>query len=218
MAWNWIVSPRARQLTAALTLALGVGTIAAAGPALAAQPAKGRAANTRQLIEAADKATAAGVPGVVVRVNDGHGPTVNVVRQQSWSVSDHRLSANDEFRMGSNTKTVVATLVLQLVAEHRVALDDPIEKWLPGAIPNGQNITVRMLLNHTSGLADYAYAPEALELMTGNQTDQPTTQQLLAVGTSMPVEFPPGKGWSYSNTGYVALGLMLRFRRLHPTT
>jgi D-alanyl-D-alanine carboxypeptidase len=100
-------------------------------------------------------------------------------------------------------------MVLQLVAEHRITLDDPIEKWLPGAVPNGQNITLRMLLNHTSGLADYAYDPQALALMTGRQTDQPTARQLLALGTNLPTVFPPGHGWSYSNTGYIALGLLL---------
>ncbi len=61
--------------------------------------------------------------------------------------------------MGSNTKTMVATVVLQLVAEHRLQLTDPVEKWLPGLIPNGSAITLRMLLNHTSGLFNYTKTP-----------------------------------------------------------
>jgi D-alanyl-D-alanine carboxypeptidase len=206
-------SHRSRAMAAALALAVGVGGVVVAGPASGEGRADSGSAvsppRTRQLTEVADEAMAAGVPGVIVRVNDGHGPVENIVRQAPWSVADHKLGANDEFRMGSNTKTITATLVLQLVARHRVALDDPIEKWLPGAVPDGGNITVRMLLNHTSGLADYAYDPEALELMTGLRTDQPTARQLLAVGTKLPVLFAPGKGWSYNNTGYIALGLLL---------
>ncbi|MEV5750839.1 serine hydrolase domain-containing protein [Actinoallomurus sp. NPDC052308] len=205
-------STGSRRMAAVLGLALGVGLVAA-GPASAQVHRGGRdtaqASLARQLFESADKATAAGVPGVIVRVDDGHGPVVNIVRQASWSIPDHALAENDEFRMGSNTKTIIATLVLQLVAEHRVALDDPIQNRLPGAVPNGRNITVRMLLNHTSGLADYAYEPEALALMTGRQTERPTAAQLLAVGTRLPVEFPPGQGWTYSNTNYIALGLLV---------
>ncbi|GAA0348605.1 beta-lactamase family protein [Actinoallomurus spadix] len=196
----------------ATALALGAGVIAMSGAASASAAAAERpgvAGHSQQLVAAASRATAAGVPGVIVRVDDGHGPEVNIVRQASWSIPDHALTANDEFRMGSNTKTMTATLVLQLVADHRLALDDPIEKRLPGAVPNGRNITVRMLLNHTSGLADYAYDPEALMLMTGRQTEPPTAEQLLAMGTSLPVKFPPGQGWSYSNTNYDALGLLL---------
>jgi D-alanyl-D-alanine carboxypeptidase len=212
--------PSRRGLTTALVLAVGAGAVGCGSDVAAGRtsahvttaPATVRAAGPSpagRLEKMADQSVAAGVPGVIVRVNDGHGPVVNIARQAPWTTADHRLTANDEFRMGSNTKTVTATLVLQLVAEHRLALDDSIEKWLPGAIPNGPNITVRMLLNHTSGLADYAYQREVLDLMTGRRKKPPTAEELLAVGTKMPVVFPPGKGFNYSNPGYIALGLVL---------
>ena len=70
--------------------------------------------------------------------------------------------------MGSNTKTMVATVILQLVAEHRLALTDPVAKWLPGLVPNGRAITVRMLLNHTSGLFNYRDDPAVLKAFTGH--------------------------------------------------
>ncbi|MFG1607826.1 serine hydrolase domain-containing protein [Actinoplanes sp. NPDC049265] len=194
--------------------ALGlVGVTAAAvvgGPASFGGSAAAAQASTLETVQAlADDAVSAGVPGVIVRVNDGRGPAVSIARQGSWTVADHRLAASDQFRMGSNTKTLTATLVLQLVAQHRVRLDDSIEKWLPGAVPNGRNITIRMLLNHTSGLADYAYERESIDLMTGRQQQKPTAKQMLALGTRLPPVAAPGVQWHYSNTGYVALGLML---------
>ena len=190
-----------RRLTALTAALLAVA---------AAIPASAHATRhpTGALERIADEAVVAGIPGVVVRVDDGRGPVVDVVRQALWTVPDHRLSANDRFMMGSNTKTMTAVLVLQLVGEHRLALDDTIEEWLPGVLPNGRGITLRMLLNHTSGLADYAYAPEVLATMSGNR-EPLTTDELLALGRSLPVEFAPGQGYHYSNIGYVALGEVL---------
>lgn len=97
----------------------------------------------------------AGAPGVAIRIDDGRHRPVAIAKQATWTRADHRLSAEDQFRMGSNTKTMVATVVLQLVAERRLRLTDPVDKWLPGAVANGRTTTVRMLLNHTSGLPDY---------------------------------------------------------------
>jgi D-alanyl-D-alanine carboxypeptidase len=110
--------------------------------------------------------------------------------------------------MGSNTKTVVATVVLQLVAEHRLKLTDPVEKWLPGLIPNGQAITLQMLLNHTSGLFNYINDPDALKAFTGQDTRQWTPEELIAAAVKYEPLFAPGKEYSYSNTNYIALGLI----------
>ncbi|KAA2265122.1 serine hydrolase [Solihabitans fulvus] len=102
-----------------------------------------------QLRALARKLVDAGAPGVVVRVDDGRGRPVEIAEQASGTRRDARLAAGDEFRMGSNTKTVMATLVLRLVADGRLALNDPVGKWLPGQVPQGDAIT---LLNHTNGL------------------------------------------------------------------
>ena len=150
-----------------------------------------------------------GAPGVIVRVNDGQGPTIQIAHQASWSVQDHVLTPEDQFRMGSNTKTMVAALVMQLVAAHTVSLDDSVQKWLPGMIPNGSAITVQMLLNHTSGLFNYLNDPRILKVFTGEDTRTWTPQQLIAVAVSHPPLFAPGAEYSYSNTNYVALGLIL---------
>ena len=91
-----------------------------------------------------------------------------------------------------------------------------MERWLPGAVANGRTITVRMLLNHTSGLPDYISDleagrsdPDVLDAVTGKVQRDWTSRQLLAVAARYPVLFASGTRHSYSNTNYIALGLIL---------
>ncbi|MCP3801368.1 beta-lactamase family protein [Allokutzneria sp. A3M-2-11 16] len=151
----------------------------------------------------------AGAPGVIVRVDDGGGLPVEIAEQARWARRDHVLRAGDEFRVGSSTKTVMATLVLQLVAEGELALADPVEKWLPGEVPGGKAITVRMLLNHTSGLADYTADPAVVPSIVGKGRRGWTSAELLAVGVKHDPLFAPGTKWDYSNTNYAAIGALL---------
>jgi D-alanyl-D-alanine carboxypeptidase len=111
--------------------------------------------------------------------------------------------------MASNTKTMMATLVLQLVAEGKLALTDPVEKWLPGQVPDGKAITLRMLLNHTAGLFDYTEDPALLPSILGKDRRRWTSAELLAVGVKHDPLFAPGTRFSYSNTDYVAIGAVL---------
>ena len=96
-----------------------------------------------------------------------------------------------KFRAGSITKPFVATVVLQLAAEKRLTLDDPVEIWLPG-------ITIRHLLQHTSGIPDYGLAPLPERTWTA--------PELLALVEGRPALFEPGTSWSYSSTNYLLLG------------
>ncbi|WP_026421889.1 serine hydrolase domain-containing protein [Actinokineospora inagensis] len=198
---------RRRRITSPRVVA-GVlsGTVAAclvtAGPASAQHGDHGLADLVQQDV-------AAGVPAAFVRVDDGRGRAVEIARQAGWTRRDHELSVQDRVRMGSNTKTVVATLVLQQVAEGKLALTDPVSKWLPGAVPGGDNITLRMLLNHTSGLADYLNNPAVLPAVLGQDPKQWTPQELVAAGVALGPLFTPGAHFSYSNTNYIALGLVL---------
>ncbi|MFJ5117509.1 serine hydrolase domain-containing protein [Kitasatospora sp. NPDC088548] len=183
---------------------------ASAAPATPSAPASARAdAQRAHLKQLARELVAAGAPGVIVRVDDGRGRPVEIVEQAPWAGRDHRLEVGDEFRMGSNTKTMMATLVLQLVAEGKVTLDDPVEKWLPGKVPNGGAITLRMLLNHTSGLFDYTEDGAVLNSILGKDPRRWTSLDLLAVGVRHEPLFAPGAKWSYSNTNYVAVGAVL---------
>lgn len=175
-------------------------------------PAGQSAANAsvgKQLTGLAQKAADTGSLGVIVRVDTGRGKPVEIARQAAWTKDDHRIAAGDQFRVGSNTKTVTATLVLQQVAENKIGLDDSVEKWLPGLVKGGQDITVRMLLNHTSGLGDFLLTPEFLGSLTGRQKRTWTPEQLLAVTPAQDPPAEPGQKYSYSNANYEALGLIL---------
>ncbi|MFL6125568.1 serine hydrolase domain-containing protein [Actinophytocola sp.] len=187
-------------------LAVGVA-VAGEGPAAATTEAA--AARRVELDRLARELVNAGAPGVIVRVDDGAGQPVEIAEQARWARRDHLLRAGDEFREGSNTKTVMATLVLQLVAEGRLALSDPVEKWLPGQVPGGRAITVRMLLNHTSGLFDFTEDPVVWPAAVGADRRTWTSEQLLAVGVRHDPLFAPGAGWAYSNTNYAAVGVLL---------
>ncbi|HNZ25049.1 MAG TPA: serine hydrolase [Polyangiaceae bacterium] len=108
--------------------------------------------------------------------------------------------------IASNTKMYVASLILMLADDGLLSLDDSISKWID-KVPGGNAITVRQTLNHTSGIADYLadYFGFGMEAMSGKKY---TPQDLINRGFSKPVSFPPGEGWSYSNTNYVILGVI----------
>ncbi|MBO1416272.1 serine hydrolase [Streptomyces sp. FH025] len=126
--------------------------------------------------------------------------------------------ADGRFRIASTTKSFVSTVTLQLVDEGRLRLDDPIEHYLPDVIPNGGAITVRQLLNHTSGLYNYLDDPHVRsnteagnrEFLTTGRWIQYTPQQLLAISTAKPPYFAPGQGWHYSNTNYIVVGMLIQ--------
>jgi D-alanyl-D-alanine carboxypeptidase len=112
------------------------------------------------------------------------------------------------FRIGSVTKTFTAALVLLLAEEGRLRLDDPLERFLPGVVPRGNRITVRELLNHTSGLADFTHYRAWMDRAEGSKSIRPFDAVRFAV--SKPRAFAPsGSRFSYSNTNYIALGLIV---------
>jgi len=154
---------------------------------------------------------AAGVPGALVLVRDQRG-TVRYKWGSETLAPKKPIRLDDRFRVGSVTKTFVATVVLQLEAERVLSLDDTVEKWLAGLVPQGNQISLRMLLDHTSGLFDYLNDGDptvAQPYLDGNTDYVWTPQQLLATATSHPLNFPPGTSWKYSNTNYIVLGLVV---------
>ncbi|MEV0034118.1 serine hydrolase domain-containing protein [Nocardia sp. NPDC050793] len=128
-------------------------------------------------------------------------------------------------RIGSNTKTFVATVVLQLVAEGKIELDAPIERYLPGVVHgsgnDGNRITVRQLLQHTSGLPDYLAGGDP-ELRAERGTAQLevdteavrwqryTPAELVRLAMTMPPRHEPGTRSVYTNTNYVLLGMLIQ--------
>lgn len=155
-----------------------------------------------------DQLVATGAVGAVAEVRDGH----HVWRGSSGTArlgTTTPVPVNSRFRAGSITKTFVATVVLQLVASGRLHLDDPAARWLPSLDPR---ITVRDLLDHTSGLFDYL---RTLDLppspaFFANRYRTWTADELAQRGlTQPPTSTDPGTTFAYSNTGYILLGQII---------
>ena len=152
--------------------------------------------------------TVDGVPGAAAELGDG-------TRFQSGvaDVTTHRpMSATDRVRVFSNTKAFVATVVLQLVAERRVALDAPVSRYLPGLIPD--DITVRQVLQHTSGLPDFDAAVFGPGGYAEHRLDHHTPESLVADALTKPM-LPRGE-FSYSTTNYVIAGMLIEKVTGHP--
>jgi D-alanyl-D-alanine carboxypeptidase len=107
------------------------------------------------------------------------------------------------------TKAFVSVLVLQLEAEGKLDIDDPVEKYLPHVVPNGSAITLRELMNHTSGLFNYTDDGAFVNDPVSSLSRAWTPPELLAVAFAHPPYFAPGANWSYSNTNYIVLGLVV---------
>jgi D-alanyl-D-alanine carboxypeptidase len=156
--------------------------------------------------------TVDGAPGALVEISDAWGRTV-LTSGVADVATGAPVAADSRFRIGSMTKMFVATVVLQLVAEHKVDLDAPIEQYLPGVVRgsgnDGRDITVRELLQHTSGLPDYVDYISEQSIMADPLTDY-SPQDLLNLALAHPPLFAPGTGWSYSNTDYVLAGLLIQ--------
>jgi D-alanyl-D-alanine carboxypeptidase len=152
------------------------------------------------------------VPGAIVGVwVPGRGTWIHAAGLADRATK-RPMQVQDYTRIGSITKTFIGTLILQLVGEGKLGLDDPIKRWAP-QVPNAQHITVRELLNMSSGLYDYsddqqwgrqAFAPTAQVLAR-----QWAPEQLVRVAVAHKPYFAPGKGWHYSNTNFVLLGMII---------
>jgi D-alanyl-D-alanine carboxypeptidase len=188
------------SLTVAFSVALAPATAGALPDARVAAPP-----SLRQL---AMGLVAAGSPGAVVYARDATGTRAGAAGHASLRTKE-RLGAGHVFRVGSITKTFVATVVLQLEAEGVLRLDDSLERWLPGVVPNGQAIRLRQLLNHTSGVYEYTDDAAFSRALARNPRATWTPEALVRFATSHPPAFAPGRGWSYSNTNYILLGLVI---------
>jgi D-alanyl-D-alanine carboxypeptidase len=153
-----------------------------------------------------------GVPGATMEVIRPDGARWLGVSGLSDIENNTAMVPGLKFRIGSVTKTFTATVILQLVQEGNFSLDDKLESILPGLIPNGNQISIRQLLNHTSGLFDYFNAQNP-SFFLAEITDFLrvwTPSELIAVANANPPYFtPPGNGYHYSNTNYILLGMII---------
>ncbi|MEU1329734.1 serine hydrolase domain-containing protein [Streptomyces sp. NPDC005865] len=197
-------------IAVAATLAMPVsGAWARADPGRSA--GYGRAELQRDLDDIVRKD---GVVGAEATAVDG-GRRTSVRSGSAERGTDRPMPRQGYFRMGSNTKTFVSTVVLQLVAEGRIRLDDTVDRWLPGVVEgngnDGGRITVRQLLQHTSGLPDY---DDDLPLtdekeFQKHRFDRVQPRDLVDMALRHRPLFEPGKGWGYSNTNYILAGMII---------
>jgi D-alanyl-D-alanine carboxypeptidase len=192
-------------LTATVLASLTLGPSPASAATL--EPAPTLGAGRAELDAALNDVVAAGVPGVIVRVQDPHRAARHYAAGVGDLATGTALRPGARFRVGSITKTFVATVVLQLVGEGGLRLDEPVARRLPGLLANGEQITVRQLLNHTSGLPDYTGDPELFAGIDANRLWQP--RELVALAERHPQLFQPGSAWRYSNTNYIVAGLLI---------
>jgi D-alanyl-D-alanine carboxypeptidase len=191
-------------------------SVALAGPALAAEPAGKDHTATRETLRAAVRD---GVPGVTATVRDDDTAWSTTAGVGNLRTGAPR-SADDRYRIGSITKTFVSTVLLQLEAEGRLSLDDKVARWLPGVVEgnghDGTKVTVRQLMNHTSGIFNYTADDDfgrTYFLKDGffqHRYDTKTPADLVAIAMSHKPDFAPGTSWHYSNTNYVLAGMVIQ--------
>ncbi|MFD0315021.1 serine hydrolase domain-containing protein [Streptomyces flavalbus] len=210
-------SPRTHRGASRRTTVTVATTVTALAVALTGTALAGHDSHhaTREAVEAAVKD---GVPGITLTARDTHGRWSTTAGVGDLRTGQPRTPA-DRYRVGSVTKTFVATVLLQLESEGRLSLDDTVDRWLPGAVRGNGNdggaITVRHLLNHTSGLYDYTSDPGfarahfTADGFLAHRHDTHTPADLLAVALRHRPLFTPGDGWSYSNTNYVVAGSVI---------
>ncbi len=122
------------------------------------------------------------------------------------SVELHRpATASTVYRIGSITKQFTSSEIMRLAERGKLSIDDPITKYLPDVPTHGQIITIRRLLNHTSGIHNYTSEPS----WRGTWGQQLSPRQIVAFVDHDSLDFKPGDRWSYSNTGYVLLGMII---------
>ncbi|GHE14574.1 serine hydrolase domain-containing protein [Streptomyces alanosinicus] len=161
--------------------------------------------------------TEQGYPGMVAEVRSGGQRWFGSAGVAELGTGRERL-AEEQFRVGSITKTFTATVVLQLAAEYVLSLDDAVEKWLPGLVQgnghDGSRIIIRHLLSHSSGLFAFTLDEDMLRRyaspeLLGHRFDRWTPEELVKISLTHPADFEPGKGFAYSNTNFVLAGMII---------
>ncbi|WP_437622916.1 serine hydrolase domain-containing protein [Sorangium sp. So ce1151] len=174
------------------------------------------------LQEGVDRVQAGGIVAVHAEMLEGD----RRIRARSGVAqldSEQPIDFDSHFRMGSNTKTFVAVVMLQLAGEGALSLDDTVERWLPGVVSGNGNdgslISIRQLLQHTSGIYNYTGQagdpPPNLPALNSadeyrqHRLDHIEPEELVAIAMEHKPNFDPGTEWAYSNTNYVLAGMII---------
>jgi len=141
------------------------------------------------------------IPGLTLLVSRNGKP----IRTEGYGLSNIELSvaAKPEsiFQSGSVGKQFTATAVMMLVEAGKIGLEDPLTKYFPNAPASWKQVTVRELLSHTAGFTDY---PKDFDMRKDY-----TEEELLKIVEAIPLAYPPGTSWSYSNLGFLTLGILI---------
>jgi D-alanyl-D-alanine carboxypeptidase len=210
-----------------MILPLGAIAIAACGsvrssPSVTATPAakappytSAHRALASRLQATLDSIHAAGrFPGVTAGVVLGDGTAFGLASGFADTARKIRMTPSDRLLQGSVGKTYVAAVALQLVQEGRLALDEKVSTYLGaepwyGRLANGADVTVRQLMNHTSGVVRYEFKPEFTRDLTANPAKVWEPRELIAYLLDTPAPFAAGQGWEYSDSNYILLGMII---------
>ncbi|MFI1255555.1 serine hydrolase domain-containing protein [Streptomyces netropsis] len=206
-AWQRFRSPqrragRRRAVPAAAAVAVAVVTMGALTPPAASAAA--RPDTVQQHLNALVNSD--GLPAALAGVQDREGRTRTYTAGVGDLATGSKVPGDGQVRIGSNTKTFTAVVVLQLVGEGKIGLDVPVDTYLPGLVRgegiDGSRITVRHLLQQTSGLPNYSN-------YLGDDVRYFEPRELVDIALRHKARFDPGKKWEYSNTNYVLAGLIV---------
>ena len=196
-----------RVLAVPVVAAIALGAV---GGVASAAPSKGEA---ESLKSRAQGLVGDGYPAALAAVTDAKGESAGVAVGKGSLETGQAPPMDGEVRIGSNTKTFVAVVVMQMVQEGKVGLDEPIETYLPGLIKgegiDGSKITVRQLLQHTSGLPEYTDTTPGSGDIFQIKDHYIPPRDLLDTALSKPAQFEPGAQWKYTNTNYLVLGMLV---------
>ncbi|MFD7548445.1 serine hydrolase domain-containing protein [Streptomyces sp. NPDC059816] len=217
-----IVLTLALAVTSALLAPTSTASASASAPAHASRPGPTAGAvapgtehgATRRAL---DRYRAQGVPGAAAQVSGPGGAEWYGSSGSADLRGERPRRSEDRFRIGSITKTFTATLLLQLEARGALSLDDTVDRWLPGLVRgpggDGREITLRQLLNHTSGLPDYTDTPWFTYVFGEGFPRHRFTAyrpgELVAMALRRPATSRPGAVWAYANTNYVLAGMVI---------
>ena len=191
--------------------ALLAGTVSLSACSSASEQTAGTGSESDPLQDRMQSLVDAGYPAALASVIGPDGEAIDVAAGIGDLATDEPAPVDGEVRIASNTKMFVSTVVLQLVQEGKVALDAPIDTYLPGLITgdgiDGTRISVRQLLQHTAGLPEYADQIAADAFAAQERYTSP--RDMLDIALAKPAVFAPGERWAYSNTNYLVLGLLV---------
>lgn len=202
---------RRRVLPGAVAVVVGVMTIGALAPHAVADARPDAVDTVRQRLNGLVRSD--GMPAALASVQDQEGRHRTYTAGVGDVATGSKVPRDGRVRIGSNTKAFTAVVVLQLVGEGKIGLDTTVDTYLPGLVRgegiDGRHITVRHLLQQTSGLPNYSDH-------LGEDVRYFAPRELLDIALQHEADFDPGKKWAYSNTNYVLAGLIVEKVTGHP--